>query len=957
MAVTGFNNTIEERLAAPPLTTVDLPFYNQGAKAIEVLLAQLAGETVPALINLTSNLVVRQSCGCSSAGVAFAAYTPPDSAAETVQKLQPAGCISEMAGCLGISDENSETWMKSILEAAQTDLSQPDPDQLFAVLENTLDQFMHTGHDILHWQDVISILRRHIMSGLAKAQRERAEKIFSQARVIVSESAQRAQAYRQWQSERQTENLREINQALLTSFEIQQLTDILVEHLPGLGIPSAYIALYDQPALSPEFASLVLAYTELGRIPLEPAGLHFAVRQLIPPDLLPNHRRYSLVVEPLYFQEKSIGYAVFEIGPHNGDIYELLRSNLSSTLQGAMLFQEIRQARQTAEKADRVKSRLLANVSHELRTPLNIIIGYTQNMLQTQNPASALDPALQNDLQHIQNHAEHQLRVINDLLDLSRAEIDELDLSLELIDPRPLLIDAFNSIADQFSNPNLNWGIDLPERLPLIRADAVRLRQVLLNLLSNAGKFTERGQVLLGCQVAPPNIHFWVSDTGWGISPEQQERIFEPFVTIEQAHDRHITGGIGLGLSITRHIVALHGGKMILDSEPGKGSVFHIYIPLSPLEYPHPSIENANPVLLVLSTSGQPAPEIEEIAARQNLEIVTLLKVEDIDEVLASTRPLAVAWDLTNARAGDWSLVRRLRHHPAVNLVPFIIYAQQPASDSDQPALSVGLTSFVVKSAQAGSLLEAINTLCPTQSAGSILIVDDDPQVRQDHRDLVSEGFPSYTIHLAETGENALEQMANEVPALVLLDLVMPGLSGADVLDQMRSDPALRQVPVIILSNKLLSLDEVKRLEHHARVTLQNKGIWTAGESLEAIDRVLSGDDAVPAHTSALVKRVLVYMHQNYARLLTRWEIAESIGISEDYLTRLFNRELGISPWDYLNRYRILKAKSLLTTSAHNIGAISRQVGFKDQAYFSRVFRKVVGLSPQEFLKTLQSKA
>jgi signal transduction histidine kinase/AraC-like DNA-binding protein len=770
--------------------------------------------------------------------------------------------------------------------------------------------------------------------------------------VVVSEGAQRAQAYWQWQEERQAEKLREINRALLTTFELQQLTDVLVEHLPGLGIPSAYLALYDQSTGTPESARLILAYTEQGRAALEPGGMHFATRQLIPPGLLPHHRRHSLVVEPLYFQEKSIGYAVFEIGPHHSDIYELLRSNLSSALQGAMLFQEIRQARIIAEKADRVKTRLLANVSHELRTPLNIIIGYTQNILQAQEAAQTLEPTLESDIQHIRNHAEHQLGVINDLLDLSRAEIDELDLTLELIDPLPLLEEAFHSIADHTANPGLVWRTELPERLPLLRADPVRLRQVLYNLLSNAGKFTERGQVVLGGEVAPPNMHLWVCDTGWGISTEQQERIFEPFVTIEQAHDRQITGGIGLGLSITRHIVALHGGKMVLESEPGRGSTFHIYLPLPALEYDHPSTENAHPVLLVLTASGAPAPEIAEIASRQKLEIITIRQVEDIEAVLAEMQPLAVAWDLSSAQAGDWSLVRRLRHHPVISLAPFIVYGQQPESGSGKPVLNVGMTSFVVKSPQQQTLLDTINALCPAPPSGSILIVDDDPEVRQHHQALIYSGFPSCSIRLAESGESALEQMGEEVPALVLLDLVMPGLSGADVLDQMRADVRLRQVPVIILSNKFLSLDDIKRLEYHTRVTLQNKDIWTERESLDVIHRALAGDETLPAHTSALVKRVLVYIHQNYARPLTRWEIAQSVGISEDYLSRLFHRELGISPWDYLNRYRILKARMLLATTSHSIGAIARQVGFKDPAYFSRVFRKVVGMSPKELLDT-----
>jgi signal transduction histidine kinase len=387
----------------------------------------------------------------------------------------------------------------------------------------------------------------------------------------------------------------------------------------------------------------MIAFTEQGRVALDPGGKRFPTRELLPREFLPQERRYSLVVEPLYFQEKSLGYAVFENGPHNGDIYELLRGNLSSALQGASLFDEIQQARLNAEKADRIKTRLLANVSHELRTPLNIILGYTQTLLGPNKIASFL----RGDIQSIQDHAEHQLRVINDLLDLSRAEIDELDLSLDLIDPLPLLHEAFQVIADQSTNPGVQWQLDLPERLPLIRADAVRLRQILLNLLSNARKFTERGQVALGAEVAPPYVHFWVSDTGWGISPEQHERIFEPFVSIE--NDKRISGGIGLGLSITRHLVALHGGKMNLDSEIGKGSTFHFYIPLPALDHSQSDSSNAQPILLLISSSDRPGAVIQSICQRQNLQIAHVSNLSELETVLANTQPQAVR-DLISAR-------------------------------------------------------------------------------------------------------------------------------------------------------------------------------------------------------------------------------------------------------------------------------------------------------------------
>jgi len=162
----------------------------------------------------------------------------------------------------------------------------------------------------------------------------------------------------------------------------------------------------------------------------------------------------------------------------------------------------------------------------------------------------------------------------------------------------------------------------------------------------------------------------------------------------------------------------------------------------------------------------------------------------------------------------------------------------------------------------------------------------------------------------------------------------------------------LRLVPVIILSNKMLSLEDVKRLENHARVTFQSKGVWSEAETVAAMNRALFGNDVLPAHTSALVKRAVAYLHQNYARPLARWEIAEAIGVSEDYLTRVFNRELGLSPWDYLNRYRVLQAQNLLKTTNHSIGVVAKQVGFSDGAYFSRVFHKAMGMSPQAFRDT-----
>ena len=297
------------------------------------------------------------------------------------------------------------------------------------------------------------------------------ESMISQARVVVEEAIQRTQAYAQWKMDREATNLREINRALLTTLDVKHLSDVLAEQLPTVGIPSAYFVTYETPtnAEVPESATLRMAYTDVRRAKIDTHGFIFSTEVIVPQEYLPVNRRYSLVIEPLYFQNKSLGYVVFEIGPRNGDIYELLRNTLSSALQGALLFEEIQRARLQAEKADRIKTRLLANVSHEMRTPLNIIMGYTENALNHPDKyGMELPECLRSDIKQIHGNAEHQLRVINDLLDLSRAEIDELDLTLELIDPHQLLLDAFNSLANQSGSDEVQWVIDIPERLPYI---------------------------------------------------------------------------------------------------------------------------------------------------------------------------------------------------------------------------------------------------------------------------------------------------------------------------------------------------------------------------------------------------------------------------------------------------------------------------------------------------------
>ncbi len=950
VAVVGFNDSTEGQLTMPPLTTVALPFYEQGMQAVEMLVSRLAGEPVPQVVTLQSRLVLRQSCGCPSRPLELATSGPAPAPTESLLEFvaHPADVLDRIAEELVVSDDMADHIVR-LLTAFSVDLSNERHEAFVPTLEIILKGVMATGGDVGLWHTVISILRHSALPYLDALTKSHAEDLFGQARVLIGEAAQRVQAYKAWQAERQSAALRDVGQALITTFDLDRLADVLATQLPRIGIDSCFLALFEDSESPPGKSRLVLAYTEGGRLDLEPDGRPFASQKLVPEGVLPRNRRYSLLVEPLCFERDQIGIGLFEIGPQDGIVYEVLRATISSALKGALLFRAALDARAAAEKADGIKTRLLANVSHEMRTPLNIILERTRDVLSCSRPYGiAPPPALLEDMNHIQHSAEHQLRVINDLLDLSRAEIDELDLYLQPFDPMPLLKEAFHSMADHAgSKDSVTWHLQLPDRLPIIQADPVRLRQILLNLLGNAAKFTELGHITLGAQVSPPHLHLWVQDTGIGVPPDQQERIFEPFMAVEQDSRRRI--GIGLGLSITRRLVALHGGLMNLDSVPGQGSVFHVCLPLPSLAEPTSRLPDAaRPVLLLISAAGKPAAEIIEFSARRAIEIRVLKAGDDLDWVLTQVQPAAIAWDLSHPRPGDWTLVRRLHNHPRLRQFPFIVYGRALPEDVTE---AIGLTGFAVKPVVEQTLLDMIEGLTPAATAASILIVDDDARARERYSKIASAGLPGCSVRTASNGETALAMIAEETPSLAILDLMMPGMDGFDLLDRIRAAPDTRHVPVVILSGKVLNIEDVKRLEQHTQVTLHTKGILSDEEIIGTLHRTLFGEDALPRQTGSLVKRALAYLHQNFNRPLSRWEIADAIGVSEDYLSRVFHADLGLSPWDYLNRYRIEQSKQMLRRSGAPIGVVASQVGFRDPLYFSRVFHRLTGRSPSAYRK------
>lgn len=625
---------------------------------------------------------------------------------------------------------------------------------------------------------------------------------------------------------------------------------------------------------------------------------------------------------------------------------KLLASQIGIVIQNSDLYEVALHAREAAEQANQLKNRLMANVGHEMRTPLNSIIGFSQSIQKqlAQNQTIPVE-SLSQDIQHIYKSGEHLMYMINDLLDLSRAEIGALSLYFEQVKPVAFLKEVFSNFqVNETSVPKVRWVLELPDRLPIIQADVVRLRQVFVNLLTNARKFTRQGTIALGATVEPPYLHVWVRDTGPGVPIEYQEKIFEPFSTAER---KHRTEGMGLGLSITRHLVALHNGLITLESQPGHGSIFNVYLPLpgvaqkTKVVYP----ENGRASMLVISGRVAVPEEIINICAVQNLIPSAVATREDLSRALIEARPVAVAWDLGHASPGEWALLQYLSSDPSCAALPMILFDAEEGSSQ----IIGGLTSVVFKPCPDNVFKDWIEQMgSQFDGKGPVLIVDDDPMARALYQKILQASHPATPLLVAENGRMALDHLKTYVPALILLDLMMPELDGFGVLEAVRSDPRTQRVPVLVLSGKLLTYEDIQRL-NHLRTTLLTKGILEEAEMASLLDQIEGESRPLPQPTSQLVKQAQAYVHYNYAQAIGRKDIADAVGVSENYLSQIFRQETSISPLDYLNRVRIARAKEYLLKNDESITQIAVCVGYNDPAYFSRVFRKLTGCSPQEF--------
>ncbi|HEY0739363.1 MAG TPA: substrate-binding domain-containing protein [Herpetosiphonaceae bacterium] len=960
VAVIGFDDVLYAKGQTPPLTTVRHPTFELGYRAVEVLLDSITGARAEVeTVRVPTRLIIRESCGCqpySTLGISSRDELLPGSASP--RSLDAALLSQAIADAVAVEAQGNmvghiRRWAEDLAAAFQSSLALIDPAPFTLLLDRLLREMETAGEDVYAWQAAISVLRNQLETPESRrwsaSARQLAENLIDHARVRISERLRRQHTRFLVQQAELTDRLGTMTTRLLTALDPQQILDILADHLPEIGIQHAHIALFEAEDEDAVAWSKIYLRSAAG----PPALRRFPSREFPPLGLYPVTAPFRLALLPLIIEDGPAGFVAFDAAYL--EPLALIVRHLAAAFRSTQLHAAAEEGRRQAEAANRLKSRFLSTVSHELRTPLNLIVGLSDMLLRERDgDRSATDVALQ-DLQRIYVNAHHLGQLIGDVLDLASSEAGQLRLYQEPLDLVEVLKPVIATGAQLAQEKGLAWHADIPPGGVPVRGDRTRLRQVALNLISNAVKFTERGWIRLKIAVADAHVTVAISDTGPGVPLADQQHIFDEFRASQRTAERGY-GGLGLGLAICKHLLERHDGTIGVRSSGDEdgGATFFFTLPLiaaDTLRDVSALAPAADHIRIVWLTERDAPPN--DLAAllrerRPDLEVLRIdVATEWLPQVLAAP-PAAVVLDEPAAARHGWEILSTLKRHPATAHLPVLMYALDP--QVDRGALLD--LDYLLKPLGPEHLAQVLDQQLlgehSPSSTRTILIADDDPDILALHTRLVRQLLPESRILQARNGREALRLMEQARPQLVLLDLMMPQLDGFGVLEAMRLREATRNIPVVVLTSQTLTEDDIARLNAGVAAIL-SKGLYSADEILQHIEAVLVHQRRLGSPTQQIVRRAVAYIHTHYAEAITRDQLALYLGVSPDHLTASFRKEMGLTPIAYLNRYRISRAQTLLTESARSITEVALAVGFSDLTNFSRTFHREVGMTPNAF--------
>ncbi|MBL8079000.1 MAG: response regulator [Anaerolineales bacterium] len=518
-------------------------------------------------------------------------------------------------------------------------------------------------------------------------------------------------------------------------------------------------------------------------------------------------------------------------------VLQTLADQIAIAIDNARSFELSQEAVKEMREIDRVKSQFLANMSHELRTPLNSIIGFSRVILKgIDGPVTELQ---QQDLSAIYNSGQHLLSLINDILDLAKIEAGKMELAFDEVN----MADVTNSVISTMSGLVKDKPIELKRiiepDLPTVRADAIRVRQVMINLLSNAAKFTDEGDITINVGVRPGptgrlELQVNVTDSGTGISKEDQAKLFQAFSQVDDSPTRK-TGGTGLGLSICQHLISMHGGRIWVESEVGHGSTFSFTLPIYRKEREIDIAAPGSRIILAIDDDPQVIGLYERYLQPQGYQVVALTDPSRAVERIKQLKPFAITLDIMMPGIDGWQVLDQIKGDAETRNTPVIVCS---IIEDLEKGYSLGASDYLVKPILEDDLVNSLDRLNADGSIRDVLVIDDDPNdLRLIAKILTDDG--RYKATLAEGGPSGWTIISSgNPPHAVIMDLFMPDMDGFKILENMRANETLRDIPVIVISGMDLTAEQKEELNKFGQ-RLLSKGSFNEKELLTTIQRAL----------------------------------------------------------------------------------------------------------------------
>jgi signal transduction histidine kinase/DNA-binding response OmpR family regulator len=480
---------------------------------------------------------------------------------------------------------------------------------------------------------------------------------------------------------------------------------------------------------------------------------------------------------------------------------------------------EITAARDQAEAASQHKSQFLANMSHELRTPLNAIIGVTEMLREDASDLKREDEI--EPLDRVLNAGRHLLGLINDILDLSKIEAGKMEIHIEEFAVAPLISDTVKTIDMLAAKNNNRLVVDCKPEIGGMQADQTRVRQALLNLLSNANKFTERGTVTVRAERHQENGRDWitmaVSDTGIGMTQEQVGRLFREFSQADSSTTRKY-GGTGLGLAISRRFCQLMDGDITVESELGRGSTFTIRLPAFAAGHAPTAVQQASlppsvktgpghaPLILIVDDDATVRDVVGRFLEREGFSVVKADGGKEGLRLARELHPAAVTVDIMMPDLDGWMVLAAIKGDPDLVDLPVVLMT---IVDEKNRGYALGATEYLVKPVDRQKLVDVLHAVCGSVRRRVLMVDDDDLGRRQARVALEQLGW---TVTEATDGLSALTRLHEAQPDVIMLDLMMPEMDGFEFLEEMRRKAQWREIPVVVVTAKDLTDAERNRL-------------------------------------------------------------------------------------------------------------------------------------------------